>query len=221
VRETAVTSPLFDLVGFIDRHDVMWDVASLEEVNPLLATSHYLGPMNAGGAQMVIAGRKNGRVVGCQVWRQPTTRHLPPGGTWLELSRWCLTPELGENAGSRMDRYAKMLLRSRGVLTGVSYSDPSHGHTGALYKACNWHWAPTWQRLRPPPTGAGSWDGITQQSVKDRWVLHVTKRDPQREILRCQDASAFRVWLAAAPAHELALARRSPYMRDLMSGQLR
>ena len=43
------------------------------------------------------------------------------------------------------------LLRDVGVSTVVSYSDPSAGHTGSLYRACNWIWAPTWLRLRPPP----------------------------------------------------------------------
>ena len=36
------------------------------------------------------------------------------------------------------------------VTTVISYSDPSAGHTGALYKACNWKWRPTWH-VTPTP----------------------------------------------------------------------
>jgi len=70
------------------------------------------------------------------------------------------------------------------VTTCVSYSDPSVGHTGALYKACNWQWAPTWHRLKPPPTGNGSWDGQTQQSVKDRWIFRLRPDAQRADILR-------------------------------------
>ena len=70
------------------------------------------------------------------------------------------------------------------LTTVVSYSDPSQGHTGALYKACNWQWRPTWHRLKPPPTGNGSWKDGVIQSVKDRWVFEL-RADPRRaEILR-------------------------------------
>ena len=75
------------------------------------------------------------------------------------------------------------------VTTVVSYSDPSVGHTGALYKACNWEWAPTWHRLRPPPTGNGSWRDGEQQSVKDRWVFKLAKDARRDEILSVKDAA--------------------------------
>ncbi|HMS60660.1 MAG TPA: hypothetical protein PKD63_00150, partial [Solirubrobacteraceae bacterium] len=74
------------------------------------------------------------------------------------------------------------------VTTVVSYSDPSAGHTGALYRACNWTWAPTWQRLYPPPTGNGSWDGgKTMQATKDRWVFPLRRDEERDEILRVKD----------------------------------
>lgn len=73
------------------------------------------------------------------------------------------------------------------VTTLVSYSDPSAGHTGALYRACNWDWAPTWLRLRPPPSGNGSWDGSTMQAVKDRWVFCVRRDSRRGEVLMVKD----------------------------------
>lgn len=90
----------------------------------------------------------------------------------------------------RMKRH--LLETAPQVTTMVSYSDPSQGHTGALYKACNWAWAPTWHRLRPPPSGNGSWKDGKVQSVKDRWVFAL-KEDPRRAgILSIKDDSILR-----------------------------
>lgn len=157
--------------------EVVFGLGSVPEANALLTGRHYLGPIGAGGAQLVVVGRLGTRVVGCQVWRHPSARYLPNDGSWLELSRWCLTADCGPNAGSRMHKAAVRLLREHlpAVTTLVSYSDPSVGHTGALYKACNWSWEPTWHRLSPPPTGAGDWGNGQRQEPKDRWVFRVRK----------------------------------------------
>jgi hypothetical protein len=154
---------------------------TLADADLLLRTRHYLGPVGAQAVELVITGRLDGAVVAVMVWKRPTARFLPNDGTWLELARWCLTAEAGPNAGSRMHRFAVRTIRETlpAVTTLVSYSDPGVGHTGSLYKACNWHWFPTWHRLKPPPTGAGSWDGLTYQTPKDRWVFEV-RRDPRR-----------------------------------------
>lgn len=158
------------------------------EVAPLLSAEHYLGPVRSG--RYAFAGWVDDALVAAMVYRWPTARHLPNDGTWLELVRWCLTPTAGENAGSRMDRWVRSWLRQNApnVTTLVSYSDPSAGHTGALYRACGWKWAPTWHRLRPPPSGNGSW-GHGNESVKDRWVYELGPDDRRGEVLRIKDES--------------------------------
>lgn len=204
---------LFDLPHeAADSLGVAWGAGSLDEANDLLRRKHYLGPLYSGGAELVFVGRRDGEVVACQVWRRPTSRNLPNDGSWLELSRWCLTPEAGANAGSRCHRASVPLLRDLGALTLVSYSDPSAGHTGALYRACNWLWAPTWQRLRPPPTGNGRWTSDVVQAVKDRWVFHVTRRDPARTELPTRDLAAVNYWLHNGTAAERKWALISPYV---------
>lgn len=156
---------------------------TLAEANSLLAQFHYLGP--ARSARLVVCQWSDGGLVGAMVWRHPTARHLPADGTWLELSRWCLTPSGGPNAGSRMHRAAVAMIRVKlpDVTTLVSYSDRAAGHTGSLYRACNWRWKPTWHRLKPPPTGGGSWDGVTRQEPKDRWVFFVRPDSRRDDIL--------------------------------------
>lgn len=112
------------------------------EVADLLREQHYLGPIGRG-----LAWRDER---GALVIANPTARRLPQD-TWAELVRWCILGRV-KNAGSQQWAAAVRALRvERPELTTiVSYSDPSQGHTGALYRACNWLWAPTWHRLRPP-----------------------------------------------------------------------
>lgn len=194
---------------------ITWRQGTIAEANRLLAAHHYLGPMKSG--RLVVVGEDGqGTPVAAQVWRHPTSRNLPKDGTWLELSRWVLTPAAGESAGSRCHRASVPILRGAGVTTVVSYSDPSVGHTGSLYRACNWLWAPTWHRLRPPPTGNGNWGkGGGPQAVKDRWVFHVAKRDPIRDTLVVTDLAAVRFWRKNGTTTERAWAARSPYVPEL------
>jgi hypothetical protein len=145
----------------------------------LLRAHHYLGPR--GGA---VYRDEHGVLV----LAPPTSRRLP-ADRWLELVRWCLVS--GANGGSRQWARAWRWAAGRWphVTTIVSYSDPAAGHTGALYRACNWGWAPTWHRLRPPPTGAGSWDGRAVQGVKDRWVFPLLPDADRPRLLALDDAA--------------------------------
>lgn len=185
----------------VDRSGVAWSLATAGEADELLTRHHYLGPINTGKTEIILVGRMLGEVVAAQVWRRPTSRHLPADGTWLELVRWCLTPPAGLNAGSRQHRSAVAAIRRifPAVTTLVSYSDPAQGHTGSLYRACNWRWSPTWQRLRPPPTGGGNWGGAARQEVKDRWVFCIRRDARRRDLLRIDDPGAIRFWLAQSP----------------------
>lgn len=153
--------------------------ATVAEVNPLLAGDHYLGPI--AGGQHAFAGWVADELVACQVWRHPTARMIPADGTWLELSRWCLTPDAGRNAGSKMMGWVARWLRryEPGVTTLVSYSDPVHGHTGALYKASGWTYTPTHIGRRYDvdgigyPSGNGSWNGEDVATPKHRWIYRL------------------------------------------------
>jgi hypothetical protein len=158
-------------------------LATTREVAVTLSKNHYLGPTRRGWALISEQG--------VLVFANPSSRRLPHD-TWLELVRWCLKGEA--NAGSKQWKVAKFWLRKNlpHITTVVSYSDPSAGHDGTLYRACNWLWAPTWVRLRPPPSRGGSWDGETVQEVKDRWVFPL-RADANREgILAIQDESIVR-----------------------------
>lgn len=177
----------------------MW--VSTKSVGQFLQDRHYLGPISRGFAWS--------DEFGVLVLAKPTARRLPQDGTWLELVRWCLigTVNGGSQQWRRMRNQLELVCAE--VTTIVSYSDPSQGHTGALYKACNWKWAPTWHRLRPPPSGNGSWNG-EQQSVKDRWIFAIRPDVRRAEILRVKDAAIVkRLAESADPSARTATAGQS------------
>jgi hypothetical protein len=156
-------------------------VCSVGHVAAFLDRHHYLGRAARGFAWS--------DEFGVLVLANPTARYLP-SDRWLELIRWCLigTPNGGSQQWARV---AKWLKQNRPeITTVVSYSDPSQGHTGALYKASNWRWAPTWHRLRPPPSGNGRWaEDAPRQSVKDRWVYCLRPDAGRAPLLAIQDDS--------------------------------
>ena len=146
-------------------------VVDVKSVAQALDDNHYLGRARR--------GRAWSDEYGIAVLASPTSRRLP--NDWLELTRWCLRGE--PNDGSRQwSRIVKYLRATTDCTTVVSYSDPSVGHSGALYRACNWWWAPTWHRIVTPPTGSGHWGGKSPQAAKDRWVFPL-RRDPRRLLL--------------------------------------
>jgi hypothetical protein len=160
--------------AFIDRR-----VTMPANVAGFLDAHHYLGRTSRGWAW----SDEHGVIV----FSAPTSRRLPKH--WLELSRWCLIDGKGSQQWAAARRF--LVENVHEVTTIVSYSDPAAGHTGALYRACNWAWAPTWHRLRPPPTGHGSWSG-EQEGVKDRWVDPLRRDDERQALLSIDDESLMR-----------------------------
>ena len=160
-------------------------LAFIPSVDDVLREHHYLGPCKRGTAIETEWGPL--------VISTPASRHIPPG--WLELSRWCIVAH-ERNAGSQAWARAVREIRRRWPMatTVVSYSDPSAGHDGALYRSTGWLWAPTWHRLRPPPTGNGRWTDRKTESVKDRWVFLLAPDDRREDALRIRDDSITRKW---------------------------
>lgn len=148
---------------------------TIADVAEFLDANHYLGRARRG-----VAWRDE---FGVMVLNAPTSRRLPTD--WLEISRWCLIGT--ENGGS--EQYARVRRQCATVSTIVSYSDPSAGHTGALYRACGFGWAPTWHRLREPPSGNGNWIEGKREAVKDRWVDAILPDERRSELLRLKDDS--------------------------------
>lgn len=151
-------------------------------ISSILEEKHYLGPIKRG-----IAWQDE---FGIAVFGHPTSRRIPQ--TWVELMRWCLNGI--KNGGSQQWRKMVPWIKEKfpRATTVISYSDPSVGHTGSLYRACNWLWAPTWHRLRPPPTGNGNWGKKKKSHPKDRWVFLLKDDDERQQILKMKDMSVLK-----------------------------
>jgi len=156
---------------------VSGDLFGLERWDSVLAAEHYLG---ASGARPREIYQDDHGVI---VFAACSSRRLPSG--WLELSRWCLRDRRGSEQWAKAARW--IAARSE-TSTIVSYSDPSVGHDGALYRAANWVWAPTWHVLREPPTGAGIRGG-KRQRAKHRWVYLIRPDSGRHDVLRLRDES--------------------------------
>jgi hypothetical protein len=133
------------------------------------ARMHYLGASNRCSLEYADE-------FGWITFSNPTSRRLPQD--WLELNRWILLGK--KNGGSQQWARAVKWLRETApkVTTVVSYSDPAQGHTGALYRDCNFIEAATWLRLVTPPSGNG-FRGGKQHGAKDRWIFPLAP-DPRR-----------------------------------------
>lgn len=158
----------------------------------LLVQHHYLG--HVGARARLVYGDGHGIIVfsGC------TSRRLPRD--WLELSRWCLIP--GALGSRQWAACVKWLRPQSDATTVVSYSDPSVGHTGALYRACGWVWAPVWHVIREPPTGSGIRAGKIHRA-KHRWVFLLKPDDRREDALRLNDEAIQRrlPWLSYREPH--------------------
>lgn len=141
-----------------------------------LDENHYLG--SRGARARLVYEDEHGLIA----FSSPTSRRLPQD--WLELSRWCIR---AGGIGSRQFREClDWLDQKTGASTIVSYSDPSVGHGGALYRASGWVWAPTWHVLRPPPTGGGLRGGKVNPA-KHRWVFLRSRDERREQILMLRD----------------------------------
>lgn len=160
-------------------------LVSVTEASRVLVGRHYLGPTSS--AAFALRDER-----GVLVFSRPRGRNVPPH--WLEVVRWCLLDTGSKRTGSEQWSEAVPLIRDAfpDLTTVVSYSDPSAGHSGALYRACNWLWAPTWHRLRPPPTGNGSWTDGKEQAVKDRWVYPLQPDAAREALLSVKDDSVMK-----------------------------
>src|SRR5574341_1035305 len=123
----------------------MADQGFLFDTSEARIQTHYLGRF--GARARLHYSDSHGEIL----FSAPTSRRLP--SDWLELSRWVLVP--GGHGSQQWSACVRWLRGQSGASTVVSYSDPSVGHSGGLYRACGWIWAPTWHVLREPPTGAG------------------------------------------------------------------
>ena len=154
-------------------------------VDEVLLRHYYLGPSRR--ASLVYRDD-----IGVLVFAAPASRRLPR--SWVELARWCILDHRHGTGTQQWSRVRRWLIDQSPATTVVSYSDPSVGHTGTLYRAAGWLWAPTWHRLRTPPTKNGAWAHGKQQAVKDRWVYPLRPDASRPRYLEVKDEALIKAF---------------------------
>ena len=157
-------------------------LALIPSAADILDEHHYLGA--AGARARLTYEDEHGLIT----FSNPAARRLPQD--WLELSRWCLVDRRGSEQWAACLRWLRQRTEATTI---VSYSDPSVGHDGALYRACGWLWAPVWHVLREPPTGCG-FRGGKRQRAKHRWVYLLKPDDRRGAALALRDEALARKW---------------------------
>lgn len=131
--------------GALRKEDYDVRPCDIADARALVERLHY-----AGGASNTATDLHGlwteGRLVGV-AWWLPTTRRAAEsvaGENWrrcVALSRLAIHPDVPKNGCSFLLGASERLLRREGrwdVL--VTWADQGQGHTGAIYRACNWEY---------------------------------------------------------------------------------
>jgi hypothetical protein len=95
---------------------------------------HYLGYCPA-GAKYRIGLFYQGHMVGACLMGRPVARHENQND--LEITRFVLHPNCPKNTASWFLSRCLKIAKKDGYKRVISYADTAEGHTGAIYKACN------------------------------------------------------------------------------------
>jgi hypothetical protein len=113
-------------------------IINSEWIDEWIAERHYLGYTPC-GARLRLAVYHEGQCVGGMLWGRPTAREYDQF-RMLELTRMYLEDLCPKNSESRCLALATKIIRAQlpEIHTLISYSDPTYGHTGIIYKAAGW-----------------------------------------------------------------------------------
>ena len=106
---------------------------------PFVSQYHYLGKSMPRGCNKWYVLLIDNKIRGVAAFGIPAGRNCRAkyGQETLELRRFVLHPDMPKNSGSWFMSKCLNQLKEHNIL---SYSDPTAGHTGHLYKACNYFW---------------------------------------------------------------------------------
>lgn len=135
-------------------------VRSKQEVWAFLNAYHYLGARGVPVYKHALGVWADITLMGVGVFGRPVARHECKAGV-IELRRFCLIDSLPRNAESYTLSRMLRWLKAQGYRRVITYSDPSVGHRGTIYKAVGMHCegytdGGDWNRARRPRRQASS-----------------------------------------------------------------
>ncbi len=116
----------------------------------LVAKYHYAGGASRLSVVRTIAINKQGEEVGAALWLPPTANAAKVNAKWflgdpsrhkevLCLSRLVVRPGEPQNTAGMLLAATTIAVRKDGRYSlALTYADSRMGHTGIVYKACNW-----------------------------------------------------------------------------------
>jgi hypothetical protein len=120
---------------------VTYKLVDINDARDFISNYHYLGSMGRSG--VLVGGYVDGQLICAAVLAHPTRKEMYTSmgfckGDVLELTRFVISPfvfnkNLASHFLSKLPKYVPS-----GTRALISYSDPSAGHLGTIYKAANW-----------------------------------------------------------------------------------
>lgn len=114
-------------------------IIHLRSLDPRLKSfvlrEHYLHSLPRAGSEyfgLVI----DNKLRGVAIFGNPTAKQY--NGTGLELKRFCLSKNAPMNTCSWFMSKCIRILSNKGIRKIITYADPSVGHEGTMYRACNY-----------------------------------------------------------------------------------
>jgi len=118
-------------------YELIMDSCGSRDIEPLITTYHYLHRMPAGILKCFILLESNNIIpVGGAVFSNGRIQY---DGKYLDFSRLWIDDRCPRNTESKFIAFCiKKLQKEFSNFEGiVTWADPKQGHTGTLYKACN------------------------------------------------------------------------------------
>lgn len=119
----------------------------VSEIRSFVEKNHYSRSINGVKISCCFKVEVNGRLIGGVIFGALSTtawkRFSDSEQKVLELRRLVLVDEAGKNSESRVVGWCLRWVKKNflGVDVVVSYADPLHGHSGAIYRAANFKYA--------------------------------------------------------------------------------
>jgi hypothetical protein len=130
----------FDGEQTIKARDLSFDVCDSRTARSFISRGHYSGkcPPSA----HYFCAMHEGELLGAMTFRVPSLPKVANGyKADLELARLYLSDKAGRNSESRFIGWSlRWLAKNTSAQTVISYADPAHGHTGAIYAAANFEY---------------------------------------------------------------------------------
>ena len=127
----------------VSARSLVIELCPLSDIRQFVETNHYSHSLNGVKISFCFSVKSSGCLVGAVVYGAMSTTAWKKFGkeeeSVIELRRLVLLDSAEKNSESRVISFTLRWLKKNvpRLKIVVSYADPMHGHTGTVYRACN------------------------------------------------------------------------------------